>query len=183
MCDHVTRFTLFSTFRCVQEYEEFTKGNVKKAVLVDNAECITHKQARKYLRSCNVAFVDKVLQLFLWTNLLEYYKWLVVSCYAIGDHIWYYRLTLKEMKQLTFKSLYKGGGGCGRFWNLPILVICSLHKRLSRISFCMVRDKCMLLILLKRNFCLIFKIAAKSPKTANFDALTISNVFLNSNCF
>ena len=81
------------------------------------------------------------------------------------------------------KCVAKGGDGCGRFWNLPILLICSLHKRLSRISFCMVRDKCMLLILLKRNFCLIFKITAKSPKTANFPPFNLSNVFLNSNCF
>ena len=55
--------------------------------------------------------------------------------------------------------VFKGGGGCGRFWNLHILEICSLYKRHSRISFCMVRDKCMLLILLNRNVCLIFKIA------------------------
>merc|ERR1719215_1274473 len=41
----------------------------------------------------------------------------------------------------------------------------------------------MLLIILKRNFCLIFKIAAKSPKTAKFHARTLSNVFLNSNCY
>ena len=78
---------------------------------------------------------------------------------------------------LSFK-IYKGGGGCGRFWNMPILEICSLHKRLSRIFFCMVRDN-----IPKRNFCFIFKIAAKSPKTANFDALTLSNVFLMSNCY
>ena len=83
----------------------------------------------------------------------------------------------------TFKAYFKGGGGCGRFWNLSILEICSLHKRLSRISFCMVRDKCILLIIPKRIFCLIFKIAAKSPKTAKFPAHNHSNVFLNSNCY
>ncbi len=71
----------------------------------------------------------------------------------------------------------------GSFWNLLILEICSLHKRLSRIPFCMVRDKCMLLIIPKRNFCLIFKIAAKSPKTVKFHAHNLLNVFLNSNFY
>ena len=55
--------------------------------------------------------------------------------------------------------IIREGGGCGRFWNLPILEICSLYNWLSRILFCMVRDKCMLLIIPKRNFYLIFKIA------------------------
>ena len=94
--------------------------------------------------------------------------------------------TVHFYKHLVKNQNIKGeGGGCGRFWNLPvpILEISSHHKRLSRISFCMVRDKCMLLIIPKRNFCLIFKIAAKSPKTAKFPTRNHSNVFLNSNCF
>ena len=31
-------------------------------------------------------------------------------------------------RRKTAKFMFKGGGGCGRFWNLPILEISSLHK-------------------------------------------------------
>ncbi len=91
------------------------------------------------------------------------------------------------MSLLTIRAisnvLTRECSGCGRFWNLHIIEICSLYKRLPRISFCMVRDKCMLLIIPKRNFCLNFKIAAKSLKTAEFPARNLSNVFLNPNFY
>ena len=29
---------------------------------------------------------------------------------------------------LEIMSFFTEGGGCGRFWNLPIFEICSLHK-------------------------------------------------------
>lgn len=45
--------------RHIFEYEDFSKDNVKKAVIVDDFERISDKVARKYLRVNHVAFVDK----------------------------------------------------------------------------------------------------------------------------
>jgi len=110
-------------------------------------------------------------------------------CKKIWDLRFYHNyIPLSHIKKVIDKDKeieinIKGGGGCGRFWNMPILEIWSLHKRLSRISFCMVTNKCMLLIIPKRNFYFIFKIAAKSLKTAKFPKRNHSNGFLNSNCF
>ena len=47
-------------FSNVEEYEDFSTTSCKKAVLVDDHETLSDRQARKFLRTHHLAFVDKV---------------------------------------------------------------------------------------------------------------------------
>ncbi len=87
-------------------------------------------------------------------NSKKFFQWFYKQLSYISRYVWSrFKLTIQIPHTVFFCTIVsKGGGGCGRFWNLPILVICSLYKSLWRISFCMVSDKCMLLILLQRIF-------------------------------